>query len=270
MNIIKMPTQKRPFKSFLWDLATLVVLIAILALGLLFLNIYLNPASNLNPFPPPPAPVLLQFPTATNTVPPQEPTTTFTPTVTPTLTRTPRPTFTFAPTFTPYYLTTPRNTATPREAPTKTLPATQTNTIEITSIVVSPTSGTPTDSGMPFAATVDYLASTVYHPDSACNWMGMAGQVVDKNNGPILYLTIHLGGEVGGQMMDYLGLSGTASTFGPSGFEFVFGDKPVASTQTLWIQLLDQQQLPFSEKIYLDTFDDCARNLIIVRFKKVQ
>ncbi len=123
---------------------------------------------------------------------------------------------------------------------------------------------------MPFAATVDYMASTSYHPEAGCNWMGVAGQAVAKNNSPILYLTIHLGGKVGDQLVDYLTLSGTAPTYGQSGFEFVLGNKPVASTQTLWIQLLDQQNLPFSDKIYLDTFDDCAKNLIMVRFKKVQ
>ena len=123
---------------------------------------------------------------------------------------------------------------------------------------------------MAFAATVDYIASTTYHPDSGCNWVGVAGQVVDMNNSPILYLTIHLGGKVGDQVVDYLGLSGTAPIYGQSGFEFVLANKPVASSQTLWIQLLDQQNMPFSDKIYLDTFEDCARNLIMVRFKKVQ
>jgi hypothetical protein len=123
---------------------------------------------------------------------------------------------------------------------------------------------------MAFAATVDFIASTTYHPDAGCTWMGVAGQVVDMNNSPILYLTIHLGGKVGDQVMDYLGLSGTAPSYGDAGFEFVLGNRPIASTQTLWIQLLDQQNMPFSDKIYLDTFEDCAKNLIMVRFKKVQ
>ncbi len=258
MDNFDMQTDKRPPNPILWNVATVIVLLGTLALGILFLDIFISPASSLNPFPPPPSPTLLQFPTATIT--PRSLPATWTPSLTipPSETPTPRPTYTLEPTYTPFYLS-PHE-----ETPTATEILTSTATLEET-----PTS-TSTQSGVPFAAAVDYIASTIYHPDAGCNWMGVAGQVVDKNNSPILYLTIHLGGTVGDQAVDYLSLSGTAPTFGQSGFEFVPGNKPMASTQTLWIQLLDQQNLPFSDKIYLDTFEECDKNLIMVRFKKVQ
>jgi len=262
MDNFDMQTEKRSPNPILWNIATIVVLIGTLALGILFLNVFINPDSNLNPFPPRPAPTLLQFPTATITPLHLPATWTPSPTIQPSETPTPRPTYTLEPTFTPFYLTPLRGTPTQTEIPTITFTPTQTE-------VVTPTTS-PSPTGMPFAAAVDYMASTTYHADAGCNWMGVAGQVVDKNNSPILHLTIHLGGAVGDQAVDYLSLSGTASTYGQSGFEFVLGNKPAASTQTLWIQLLDQQNLPFTDKIYLDTFEDCAKNLIMVRFKKVQ
>ena len=256
-----MQTKKHSSNQILWNVATLLVLIGSLILGILFLNIYLNPASKLNPFPPPPTPTLLQFPTATITPLSLPATWTPSPTVEPSDTPTPRPTYTLQPTFTPFIIplkTTPTGTGIATITPTSTA-----------SKVMTPTT-IPSPTGMPFAATVDYMASTSYHPDAGCNWMGVAGQVVDKNNSPILYLTIRLSGAVGDRAVDYYSLSGTAPAYGPGGFEFVLGNKPVSSTQTLWIQLLDQQKMPFTDKIYLDTFEDCAKNLIMVRFKKVQ
>jgi len=271
MDNFDMPIEKRPPNPILWNVATLLVLIGTLALGILFLDIFINPASSLNPFPPPAAPTLLQFPTATITPRSLPATWTPSPTFPPSETPTPRPTYTLEPSFTPFFLTPQKNTPTQTEIPTSTSTATCTPTPTATMLTTPATPTTsPSPIGMPFAATVDYVASTTYHPDAGCNWMGVAGQVVDKNNSPILYLTIHLGGQVGDQMVDYLGLSGTAPTYGQGGFEFVLSNKPIASTQTLWIQLLDQQNMPFSDKIYLDTFEDCAKNLIMVRFKKVQ
>jgi hypothetical protein len=260
MDNFDMQTEKRPLNPILWNIATIVVLIGTLALGILFLDIFISPTSSLNPFPPPPVPTLLQFPTATITPRPLPATWTPSPTVAPSETPTPRPTYTLEPSFTPYYLTPQENTPTQIEIPIITPTA---------ATLATPTTS-PSPTGMAFAATVDYIASTTYHPDAGCNWMGVAGRVVDMNDSSILYLTIHLGGKVGDQVMDYLGLSGTAPSYGQSGFEFVLGNRPIASTQTLWIQLLDQQNMPFSDKIYLDTFEDCAKNLIMVRFKKVQ
>ncbi|MDP2974927.1 MAG: hypothetical protein Q8N45_01815, partial [Anaerolineales bacterium] len=260
MDNFDMQTKKRSTNQIFWNVASLLVLIGTLVLGILFLNIYLNPASKLNPFPPPPTPTLLQFPTATITPLSLPATWTPSPTVEPSDTPTPRPTYPLQPTFTPFII--PLKT-TPTETGIATITPTETGTVTITptstaSKVMTPTT-IPSPTGMPFAATVDYMASTSYHPGAGCNWMGVAGQVVDKNNSPILYLTIHLGGAAGDKAVDYFSLSGTAPAYGPSGFEFVLSNKSVSSTHTLWIQLLDQQKMPFTNKIYLDTFEDCAK-----------
>jgi hypothetical protein len=123
---------------------------------------------------------------------------------------------------------------------------------------------------MPVTTTINYLNSTIYHPESGCNWFGVAGQAVDKNNASIMYLTLHLGGTLDGKTVDYLSLTGTAPDYGVAGFEFRLGDKPVASNGTLWIQVLDQAGQPLTDRVYFDTFDSCEKNLVLFRFKKTR
>jgi hypothetical protein len=70
--------------------------------------------------------------------------------------------------------------------------------------------------------------------------------------------------------VDNLVMTGLAPQYGLGGFEFTLADKPVASNGTLWIQLLDQQNLALSDRVYFDTFDDCQKNLIIIYFNQVR
>jgi hypothetical protein len=58
--------------------------------------------------------------------------------------------------------------------------------------------------------------------------------------------------------------------FGQSGFEFMLGDKPIASNKLLTLQLLGQDGLPKAENVYIITYNDCKKNLILVRFKANQ
>jgi hypothetical protein len=48
----------------------------------------------------------------------------------------------------------------------------------------------------------------------------------------------------------------------------VLGDTPINSRDKIYVQLLDQAGLPLSDKVYIDTFSDCQKNLVLVRFKK--
>jgi hypothetical protein len=65
-------------------------------------------------------------------------------------------------------------------------------------------------------------------------------------------------------------MTGMVSTYGPGSYEFELATEPVASEQTLWVQLFDQAMLPLSDKVYFDTFDDCERNLILIQFNQVR
>jgi hypothetical protein len=73
-----------------------------------------------------------------------------------------------------------------------------------------------------------------------------------------------------GETIDLITISGTAPQYGQAGYEFKLADQPVDSVQNLYLQLLDQADLPLSEKYYFDTFNDCEKNLILVNFTQVR
>lgn len=240
------PTPEKRFQlrgPMLWNVLTVAALVGVLCVGGYFLSILVNPQSVLNPFKPPVIPTMLEFPTATIT--PLLPPATWTPspTIQPSATRTEAPTWTPFPTNTSFQLPGQKRTATP--VPTKTT----------WPVIVEK---------------INYLNSTIYHPDAGCSWMGIAGQAVDKNNAPVMYLTIHIGGFLNGQKIDYLTLTGTAPDYGQAGFEFKLGDMPVATSGTMWIQILDQSGAPLTDKVYFDTKDSCDKNLVLFRLKQTR
>lgn len=236
------------FKLELWDILTIVVLLITLCIGIFFLSIFLNPGSSWNPFPPlvysaPTAEPTLILPTETWTPPP---------TIEATITNTPVPTFTIAPTNTAVLLVAPSKTPKPTATPTLTRTPT-----------LSPTPKAPFSFGDPV-----YVASTIIHPEQACNWLGVGGTVDDQNNSPIVGIVVRLTGRLDGKIVDMTNLSGINLEYGKSGFEFFLGTVPLNSRDDLYIQLLDQAGLPLSEKVYINTYNDCEKNLVLIRFKK--
>lgn len=238
----------RKVSSLIWNVLTVLVLLMSVCLAGFFLLILLNPNSQMNLFPPPTLPAAISFPTATATsqfaLPP---TWTPEPTLEPTSTNTPAPTHTLAPTETPFSLftltpTTERTEGAPAEFP----------------FVVGP--GTPVGT-----------SSLAFHPEAGCDWMGVAGQVFDLSGAPVSGQQVRVGGTLLGAQIDMLSLTGLTTAYGNNGFyEFTLGEKPVNSTGTLWVQLLDQSGLPMSDKIYFDTYDACDKNLIFVNFKQAR
>jgi len=131
---------------------------------------------------------------------------------------------------------------------------------------------TPTDR-MPFVLHPgDPIAlPSIGHLDLGCNWMGVGGRAFDLTGAPIDQgLLVELGGTLNGEPVENMGMIGMVLTYGPGGYEFELGDTPLESTQTLWVQLLDQAKLPLSEQIYFDTFSDCEKNLILINFNQVR
>lgn len=90
----------------------------------------------------------------------------------------------------------------------------------------------------------------------------------DQNNSPIVGIVVRLTGYLNGKSIDMTNLSGINLEYGKAGFEFYLGDTPIASNKDLYVQLLDQAGLPLSEQIYIRTYDDCSKNLVLIRFKK--
>jgi len=248
MDNFELKPERKTFnwKPLVWNLLTLVVLLGSCFLAYFFLTIFNHPNSPLNPFPPASLPTLYQTITPTFTLIPREPTWTPTTTVQPSPSRTKAPTWTLLP-----EMITPSITDTPTLAPTE-----PTQTI--------------TSTPMPVSAKITYLASTDFHPEKNCNWSGVAGKVLGTDGKPIQFLEILLGGIYDGKPISSLTLSGNATAYGQSGFELVLGDHPVASTQTLWIQLLDNTAKPLTNRIYFDTYEGCTQNLVLVVFTKTR
>jgi hypothetical protein len=104
------------------------------------------------------------------------------------------------------------------------------------------------------------------YPELGCNWMGVAGQVLDTDDVPIQNLIIEIGGSLEGSEVFKIGLTGLASIYGPGGYEIVLSDHGVDSSQMMWIQIHDLIGQDLSDRVYFDTFADCERNLILINF----
>jgi hypothetical protein len=232
------PKPTKSSKLEVWDMLSIVTLILTFCIGVYFVMIFLSPQSAFNPLKPKPVnPYAL--PTSTITPIQLDATWTTTPTQIVTVTETLLPTYTLEPSPTSFSLVTPTKTGTPTDAPKA-----------------------------PFSATVTYIASTIIHPDAACAWQGIGGTVVDASNADILRMTISLSGTYDGKTKNELTVSSIAPAYGKSGYEFFLGTVPISSKGELYLQLLDQAGLPLSKKIYIDTFNDCSKNLVLVRLKK--
>jgi hypothetical protein len=223
-----------------WDILSILVLLLTVCLVGYFALIFLNPTSQLNFLPPGAGPFGNHIPTFTVTPLQMQPTWTPSPTIAVTPSDTPRPTITPLPTNTPFSLVPP--TKTPKPSPTPKAPFS--------------------------APSVTQVESTVIHPDLACNWAGIGGTVVDANNSPVIGTVVVLRGTLNGSTIEQQTVSGINKEYGPSGFEFVLGSAPVESNKTLYVQLVDQQNIPLSDPVQITTSTDCSKNLVMIRFKK--
>ena len=238
------PERKVNRKSLIWNVLTAVVLLSVCCVAYYFVTVFTNPNSRLNFFPPPVLPTLYQTITPTITIQQLAPTWTSTMTTEPSATRTQA--FTWTP-----------------------LPGMVTGTITDTP-TITPTEGTPTftTTPMPASAQITYEANTTVYPNSGCDWLGVGGQVIGPDGKPLQFQTIQLGGTLASQLVSRMTLSGNAPAYGAAGFEFVLADHPIASTQSLWIQLFDNTAKPLTDKIYFDTHEGCDQNLILIVFTK--
>jgi hypothetical protein len=237
------PVQTKRKRTFLWNLMTILVLLGIVCLVFYFVTVFRDPRSWLNPFKPEPSPTV--YYTETPTITPIQQPATWTPTITikATSSRTRASTWTML-------------AGQMSETPTLTPSDTFTPSITFTA--------------MPVLAEITYHPSTELYPGKQCAWMGVGGTVLGMDGSPLLFQTVQLGGALGEVVVNQMQLSGSAPLYGGSGFEFELGDLPVASTQTLWIQVFDNTGKALTEKIYFDTFDDCAQNLVRITFTRTR
>jgi hypothetical protein len=229
-------------KDRVFNLLSIFILLLVALIGIVFLIVFSDPSTALNPFPPP-----TQIP----------------PIVLPTATATPRslpPTWTATIDMSTATLTPTIQTSEPGEAVTIEVNATGTLEATVAGGYPFQLQGEPTG-----------MASTIFKPDSGCSWLGVAGNVYDLQGRPVQGLVVRLGGAYQGKYIkEQFTLTGLARSYGESGFEFTIANVPEESYHTLWIQLYDQADIPFSEKIYFDTYADCNRNLILINFRQVR
>ena len=231
------PSRPQGAPMQMWDMLSILVLVLTACIAAYFVFVYLNPTSNFNLLPP--GGRGSQLPTSTATPIGLAATWTASPTLELTPSNTPRPTFTPFFTNTPFSLVPPTRTLRPSATPRA-----------------------------PFGASSSQVESSLIHPDLACNWAGIGGTVVDTNNSPVIGTVVVLRGTLNGNTVEQQTVSGINKEYGPSGFEFVLGSAPVASNQTLYVQLVDLQNIPLSDRVFVNTSADCSKNLVIVRFKK--
>ncbi len=248
---IKAPRQPRRRRNYdgLLNGCSLLLLAGIVASAAFFVIVFNNPNASINPFPPP-----TMVPTL------------FIPSITPVPTS---PFPTAAPTAT--FSVAPLVTNTPDQPTPTAIQGTPIGTL--TSGTVTPL--TPTakvTAAFSFAVQGDPKAidATLFDPNHGCTWMGVAGRAYDLQNGPVTKLEVQLFGILDGNLLSLTSLTGTSTQYGPSGFEFTLGSKPVASSQRLWIRLVDQAGVPLSDRIFFDTFADCTKNLVVINFKQVK
>jgi hypothetical protein len=218
------------------DLFTILALLTAAFMAAFMAYVFFFPHTSLNPLKPR-IPTPFNFPTATIT--PLQLEATWTPTVV------------FA-------------TDTPTLAPTITLMPSPTSISLVPPTKTPPASATPR---APYGATITPIESTIIHPEEGCGWFGIGGSVVDSSNAPVLYMTLRLTGSINGEPVEKLTVSGTALDYGQSGFEFELGNSPVASNHLLTLQLFNQAGERQADDIPIVTYDDCKKNLILVRFK---
>ena len=236
---VDVPVRAPAPRMHLLDMFSILALLTTACAGVYLTMIFVNPNSPLNPLPP-----NNPFAPETFTVTPIQLAATWTATVTAlqTATETLRPTSTPIPSATTFSLVPPTKTPTVTSTPKA-----------------------------PFSVTVNALQGDITIPhlqSAACNWQGVGGSVVDNNNSDIVGLVVRLSGFYDGKTVGLTTVSGVSPDYGKSGFEFRLGAVPIASKGLLSVQLMDQAGLPLADEVSLETFNDCKKTLLLVRFKK--
>lgn len=178
----------------------------------------------------------------------------------PTITNTPEiylpPTWTATVTDTP--TATPTDTATPEPTATETPTPT------------TPTPG-PTPTGAPFSVQPgSNVLVANFANDLSCSWMGVAGQVFDKDRGPLVGITVHVEGQLAGQLVNIDSVTGSNPKVGPAGYTIDLSDHPIATSGTMSIQLKDTAGLPLSDQVSITTSDQCDQNLVFINWLQIR
>ena len=198
-------------------------------------------------------------------------------TITPTISQTPTatvpsPTFTATATYTPTISPTPTLTPTPKLRPRKTVEGNAADLLaqaESTRIAkyFSEGSAQRSDDWFELLGNLSTFNASEVYPNADCTWMGVAGVLVDKRGEPQIGYYVQVG-FADGSMVETL--SGLFPGYGESGYELTLGRPVHAFDKPLWIQVLDENRLPASEKVYFRPSSNCAKSLTMINFQKIK
>jgi len=179
-------------------------------------------------------------------------------------TETEAPTATSELTSTPLATATEEFTATPAATETATATPTNTATATATATATQDTNLFTIQTGSP-VYTVNFA-----HPEAACNWQGVAGQVLSKTGAPLQNYILKITGTYNGVSVNQIGLSGlvTNTPYGPGSFEFVLGTTAIDSTDLLTIQVFSPTGTEVLGPVLIDTFASCSKSLQIINFQE--
>lgn len=199
-----------------------------------------------------------------------------TPTPLPTATRTPTPTATGTATLTPSVTYTPSVTvtappsATVTPTPSPTLPPATLTPTRTTTPVPSETpvpSLSPTGpagqltSPFPFIVQPDSLIlRSNFINDQGCDWQGIAGLATETNGTPVVGVRVRVNGP---NIEERSTLTGTASSYGPSGWAVTLGDAPMTGQYTVDLWVNEERVSPTVEIVFPGS---CQQNLATVNF----
>jgi hypothetical protein len=102
------------------------------------------------------------------------------------------------------------------------------------------------------------------HPETGCDWMGVAGQIFDEDQQPVNGMVVVVEGVTNNTMVELLGYSGLAEAYGPGGYELVLSD--VNGPGIFWIQLFGEDGKPLSEIYSFQMDGTCEQNLAVINF----
>jgi len=218
-------------------------MLALAVLAIIFLSVvFISPS--LVPFgvkDEPTRVALLNTPTPKPTI---AVTVTAPPTWTPEPTRTPLPTPTAPP---------PRASRTPRPTVFFTPRPTETFTPE------------PTVHPYPFKLVDEGVVYQRYPFSSSCDWLGIAGEVVDKEGNPVTGIPVVLNG---GGLQNIVTNSGSRTDYAPSGWEHFLDSQLKVGDFTIQLyRVINNQARPISEVVRIQTRKDCRANLAYVVFE---
>jgi hypothetical protein len=199
-------------------------------------------------------------------------------TITPTISQTPTatvpsPTFTPTVTSTPTISPTPTLTPTPKLRPRKTVEGNAADLLaQAESTLVAKhfsQSGEVrySEDWFELLGSPSSFDAAIVYPNADCTWMGVAGVLMDKRGDPQIGYFIQVG-FADGSLEETL--SGLFPGYGDSGYEITLARPIRAFDKPVWIQILDENRLPASEKIYFRPSSDCTKSLTMINFQRIR